>query len=106
MQALFEGRGHEVAILAVNYRETREQVQAFMADLDLHFPALMDVQGEVAHRYNVWSYPTSVFIDRHGVVRGRFVGELSPELMEQFVDAITGDPGPLPIIEREAPAGS
>ncbi|HEY8417565.1 MAG TPA: redoxin domain-containing protein [Limnochordales bacterium] len=106
MQALFERRGHEVAILAVNYRETRDQVQGFMADLGLQFPALLDVQGDVAHRYNVWSYPTSVFIDRDGVVRGRFVGELSPELMEAFVDAITGDPGALPIIDPEGPAGS
>jgi len=106
MQDLYARRGHEVAILAVNYRETRAQVEAFMEDLDLHFPALLDVQGDVAHRYNVWSYPTSVFIDRDGIVRGRFIGELSPELMEEFVDAITGDPGALPIIDRDGPAGS
>lgn len=106
MQALYERRGHEVAILAVNYRETREQVEAFMADLGVHFPALLDVQGAVAHRYNVWSYPTSVFIDRDGVVRGRFIGELSPEMMEEFVDAITGEPGALPIIDAEGAAGS
>lgn len=106
MQALYERRGHEVAILAVNYRETRAQVETFMADLDLHFPALLDVQGDVALRYNVWSYPTSVFVDKDGIVRGRFIGELSPELMEQFVDAITGDPGALPVLDPGAPAGS
>lgn|GEM_PF-132445 len=106
MQALYDRRGDEVVILAVNYRETRSQVTAFMDDLDLHFPALLDVQGDVALRYGVWSYPTSVFIDKDGVVRGRFVGELSPELMEQFVDAITGDPGALPILDSATFSGS
>ncbi|MFO7311331.1 MAG: redoxin domain-containing protein [Bacillota bacterium] len=106
MQALYERRGDEVAILAVNYRETRAQVEAFMQELDLHFPALLDVQGDVALRYNVWSYPTSVFVDKDGIVRGRFIGELSPELMEQFVDAITRDPGALPILDPSGTAGS
>src|SRR5690606_28154643 len=61
MQDMYARRGHVVAILAVNYLESRAQVEAIMDDLYLHFPALLDVQGDVDHRYNVWSYPTSVF---------------------------------------------
>lgn len=89
MQALYEERDGEFEILAVNYLESRSQVVDFMEELDVHFPALMDVTGAVNSRYGVWSYPTSVFVDRDGIVRGRFMGELSPQLMEEFIAAIT-----------------
>lgn len=89
MQELYDRRGNEFELLAVNYLENRSQVDAFMDELQLDFPVLMDVAGAVNSRYGVWSYPTSVFVDRDGFVRGRFLGELSPELMEEFIDIIT-----------------
>lgn len=89
MQALYDRRGDEFEILAVNYLENRTQVVEFMDELGVDFPALMDVTGAVNSRYGVWSYPTSVFVDREGIVRGRFMGELSPRMMEEFIDIIT-----------------
>lgn len=89
MQALYDRRGDEFEILAVNYLESRSQVIEFMDELQVDFPALMDVAGTVNSRYAVWSYPTSIFVDREGVVRGRFMGELSAELMEEFIDLVT-----------------
>lgn len=89
MQDLYERRGAEVEILAVNYLESRPQVAEFMHELELDFPVLMDVNGDVNGRYSVWSYPTSVFVDRDGIVRGRFIGELTVQMMEEFVDSIT-----------------
>lgn len=88
MQDVYERLGHEVEILAVNYLESRPQVTAFMNELQLDFPVVLDVKGDVNSRYGVWSYPTSVFVDRQGVVRGRFMGELTVEMMEEFVDII------------------
>lgn len=88
MQQFYAERGDEVEILAVNFLEHRPLVEPFVDELGLDFPILMDVTGEVSGRYNVWSYPTSLFIDKDGIVRGRFVGELSYEMMEDFVDMI------------------
>ncbi|MBO8141701.1 MAG: redoxin domain-containing protein [Firmicutes bacterium] len=96
MEELLARRGEEVAILAVNYREPRDQVDDFMKELALTFPALLDVRGDVAHRYDVWSYPTSVFIDADGIIRGRFIGELSPAMMDDFIDALTADAAVFP----------
>ncbi len=89
MQKLYARRGHEFELLAVNFLEHRPQVVPWVEQYGLEFPILMDVTGEVSSRYGVWSYPTSVFIDKDGVVRGRFVGELSYQMMEDFVDAIS-----------------
>jgi Thiol-disulfide isomerase and thioredoxins len=89
MQRLYAARGDEFEILAVNFLEHRPQVIPWVEEYGLEFPILMDVTGEVSSRYGVWSYPTSVFIDKDGIVRGRFVGELSYQMMEDFVDAIS-----------------
>lgn len=89
MQRLYAERGHEFELLAVNVMEHRPQVGAWVESHGLEFPILMDVSGDVAARYGVWSYPTSIFIDKDGVVRGRFVGELSYEIMEDFINRIS-----------------
>lgn len=89
MQALHEERGDEVQILAVNYLENRTQVKTFIDEMQVDFTVLLDVRGGVNSRYGVWSYPTSVFVDRDGIVRGRFIGELTAEMMEEFVAVIT-----------------
>lgn len=89
MQQLYAERGHEFELLAVNFMEHRPQVRAWVDSYGLEFPILMDVSGAVAARYGVWSYPTSIFVDKDGVVRGRFTGELSYRIMEDFVNRIS-----------------
>lgn len=89
MQQLYVERGDELEILAVNFLEHRPLVEPFVEELGLEFPILLDVTGEVSERYSVWSYPTSLFIDKDGIVRGRFIGELSYQMMEDFVDMIS-----------------
>lgn len=89
MQKLYAARGEEFELLAINFMEHRPQVVPWVEDFELEFPVLMDVTGAVSARYGVWSYPTSIFIDKDGVVRGRFVGELSYSIMEDFINRIT-----------------
>lgn len=89
MQRLYAERGDEFELLAVNFLEHRPQVTPWVEEKGLEFPILLDVTGDVAGRYGVWSYPTSVFIDKDGIVRGRFVGELSYAIMEDFIDRIS-----------------
>lgn len=91
MQEIYAERGQEVEILAVNVEESGEQVRRFMASLGLTFPALLDSTGAVANRYQVWALPTSVFIDRQGIVRARYAGLMSRETMEASI-ALALDP--------------
>lgn len=88
MQQLYAERSGEFELLAVNFMEHRPQVDPWVENYGLEFPVLLDVSGAVAARYGVWSYPTSVFIDKDGVVRGRFVGELPYQIMEDYVTLI------------------
>lgn len=67
----FKERG--LVVVAVNYRETKEEIQKFVDELGLTFPVLVDRDGRVSETYGVWSIPLSYFIDR----KGDFIGKVS-----------------------------
>ncbi|MBI4545952.1 MAG: TlpA family protein disulfide reductase [Gemmatimonadetes bacterium] len=49
-------------------------VRAFVAELGLSFPVLLDPQGEVERRYGVTGLPTTFVIDRTGRVHRKVLG--------------------------------
>jgi len=44
-------------------------------ELKLTFPVLIDGNGEVASKYGVVGLPTSIIIDKKGVIREKVLGE-------------------------------
>lgn len=78
------------AVLAVNLEESAGAVERFMQGRGLTFPALLDPGGRVSYgQYLVWLTPTLYFIDREGVIRGRWFGPISPELFDEKLALIT-----------------
>jgi len=71
---VYDAHSDEMVILAVNYRESPEQIEFFNRDFDLKFPLLVDRPGDVQAHYGVQGLPSTFFIDRAGVLRGRAVG--------------------------------
>jgi len=74
MSRTFDGRGLKVLCVNVD-RGERQAVEGFMQDIGLHFHTLLDPQGEVRKRYEVFALPTSYIIGRDGRILGRAVGE-------------------------------
>lgn len=68
-------RDHGLEILAVSVDTgPKETVQAFMAELKLSFPALLDPDMAVLHAYQIPGLPASILIDRQGVIRTVEIG--------------------------------
>jgi cytochrome c-type biogenesis protein len=88
MEALyrrFKDRGLE--IIAVNVRENKKDVAAFVDEMGLSFPAALDPRGDIAAAYGIEAFPTSYFIDRNGGIVARLVGAVNwdtPELAALF----------------------
>jgi len=61
-------------VVAVNFKESNQQVRKFFEELGLTFTALLDKDGEVSREYGVWSLPLSYFIDRRGEFVGKAIG--------------------------------
>jgi peroxiredoxin len=75
-------------VLAVNTQESPDTVAAFLGEHDFTFPVLLDPDGEVMREYGVLGLPTSFFIDRDGVMRGVWIGQLSPARLKELVDPL------------------
>mgnify|MGYP000538859929 CR=1 FL=1 len=71
-----------LAILALDYMESREKVRAFIERKKVAFPVLLDRSGSVARKYGVVGIPTYILIDRDGKVayRGHEIPEIAKYL--------------------------
>jgi len=69
-----EYRKAGLEVLAVNFRETKEEAVKFVNELGLSFTVLLDEDGKVSEEYGVWSLPLSYFINRKGEFVGKVIG--------------------------------
>ncbi|MBU2608008.1 MAG: TlpA family protein disulfide reductase [Chloroflexi bacterium] len=63
-----------LVVIAVDIGESKSDVENFMQREGLTLPALLDSQTEVAKLYRVAAIPTTFFIDKDGIIRGRQIG--------------------------------
>lgn len=91
-QATLRHRHHNLTALLVDVQEDRGTVEEFANRLSLRSPMtpiVLDQSGEVAvGRYYVRGLPTSVFIDRQGIIRAIHLGPVSGPQLERYVSAI------------------
>jgi len=81
----FGGKG--LVILAVNFRESPEQVKAFLKQHQLSFTTLLDPKGKVFELYQAWSLPTTTIVNKNGQAVGKVIGYRDwhkPEMKEFF----------------------
>ncbi|MBW7923151.1 MAG: TlpA family protein disulfide reductase [Burkholderiaceae bacterium] len=82
------GRRHErgnVAVVAVNYRETDAAIRRFLEQMPVSLPILRDADGAAARDWGVRVFPTTVLVGRDGRARFSLIGEadwLAPALDE------------------------
>lgn len=65
-----------------------DDVQSFVDEFQLPFPVPLDEKGEAIKAYSIPGLPTSVFVDRAGVVRGVNIGPMSAEVIEEHLARI------------------
>ncbi|MBI5959523.1 MAG: redoxin domain-containing protein [Chloroflexi bacterium] len=59
----------DVVILAVDFGDSLTDLQAWIDEHDYTFPVVHDASGDVNARYGIWGYPTTLMIDRDGLIR-------------------------------------
>ena len=76
-------------ILAVNVGETTDVIRPFVDELGLGFPILLDPDLQVHDLYRVLGYPTTLTVDREGIVADVHVGSW----LDEQLDAVLRDHG-------------
>jgi cytochrome c biogenesis protein CcmG/thiol:disulfide interchange protein DsbE len=79
--------GGRMQVVGVNFRDLASDSVNFVKRLKVTFPALLDEPSSpVAQHYGVRGIPQTVFIDAHGVVRGRVYGQTSRTALQPAID--------------------
>jgi len=68
-------------VLAIDAGDQCSEVLSFANEYGLSFPILLDPQSEVVKRMTIYDYPTSLILDRNGVVKNVHMGLYKPELL-------------------------
>ncbi|MBT3015143.1 MAG: TlpA family protein disulfide reductase [Candidatus Thiodiazotropha sp. (ex Clathrolucina costata)] len=92
LQAHYKNR--DVSIVSVDFRESTEEIEAFLEERPVDFPVLMDRDGLTSLAWRVFSFPSSFIIDRQGRVRytaNRALNWDSDEVIE-VIDGLLAEP--------------
>lgn len=83
--------GKSVAFLGVNVLnfDRLQDVQRFIVKYHLDYAVVLDSKGTVQKQYRIVGYPTSLFINRRGVIVGRVLGQLSRKQLSAYLAKIS-----------------
>ena len=76
-----------VSVWGVNVEQENQAGKNFLADLDLRFSIFFDETNSLSQTYQVEAMPTTVIIDRNGIVRHIFAG-YKDGYEKKYADAI------------------
>jgi cytochrome c biogenesis protein CcmG/thiol:disulfide interchange protein DsbE len=82
---------HQVTIIGLNYKDTRLNGLAALRELGNPYQrSAFDGDGRVGIDYGVYGVPETFLIDKHGVIRFKQIGVLTPEILkEKLIPLIT-----------------
>ena len=84
-------RDDGLAVVGIVFRDGSQAARAFMTRMGAAWPTAMDPGEVVAARYGIIGPPDTFFIDRHGVIVGRQIGQLSAADLERGLGQILGE---------------
>ncbi|MGQ9682583.1 MAG: TlpA family protein disulfide reductase [Anaerolineae bacterium] len=79
---------HGFTVVAVNLGEPRERVRAFAEQHGITFPVLLDGYGTTDSKFMTRAIPTSVVLDRDGVVRKIVMGSLDGDSLASLIEPL------------------
>jgi cytochrome c biogenesis protein CcmG/thiol:disulfide interchange protein DsbE len=77
----------KVVFLGVDEQEPAGKVEPFRRAMGIRYQVAVD-QGQMEASYRAHSVPTSVFIDRRGIVRALYRGPIPEHLLEKYLNLI------------------
>lgn len=76
--------------LTDGYSDTIDKVNSFIIEGAYSFPVYYDTKSEAANTYNIYSIPETFFIDSSGNIIDSYVGTMSEESLENYINLLIG----------------
>lgn len=88
-QTFYERFQDDVVMLGINQRENLDQVNGFVNEFGMTYPVLLDTDGTVYDRYQVFGLPTTWFVNPDGVLVSVAPGGITEAFLEDQLQEIT-----------------
>jgi thiol-disulfide isomerase/thioredoxin len=75
-------RDRGLVVLGVDFQERDEEIAAFLSQLGVTFPSMVDRTGDVTRQWRATGLPTTFLIDRQGIIRDVRVGAFTDAMLE------------------------
>jgi thiol-disulfide isomerase/thioredoxin len=85
-------RAEGLAVIGVDMQEGDAEIQAFLEQVGVTFPSLVDRTGEVTRQWRATGLPTTFMIDRQGIIRDVRVGPLTDEMLAERLTKLLAIP--------------
>jgi peroxiredoxin len=85
----YEDQNLVIAAVNTTFQDSRTDLENFVTNHGLSFYVLLDNTGAVSTSYNIYSLPTTYFIDSQGYIRNIIIGgPIPPALLRNQVDLL------------------
>jgi len=91
LQTFYKEKGEDVELIAVNLtssEQSKQGVLQFINQSNIPFIVPMDVNGEVAKKYNIIGIPTTFIIDKKGMITKKILGPVTADMLQQLIDQL------------------
>ncbi|WP_135551615.1 redoxin domain-containing protein [Paenibacillus cymbidii] len=82
-------RDQGVVVLGINVAENKVTAGAYVQQLGLNFPVVLDQNQDVRKKYGVYNYPSSVFIGADGKVGKVIEGQMNAAMIDNVLTELT-----------------
>lgn len=86
--------GEDLVILSIAVREPPDKVRVFASNQAMEMSLLLDPDGRQSDAYGVHGLPTSLFVDRDGVIVARQVGPFDQDALDSILDRVDAPRAP------------
>lgn len=81
----YEMHRENLAVLAVDNGDPIESVLQFRDQVGLSFEPLLDSRGAVSRLYQINAFPTSMFVDEHGIIQIVHIGLMTASQLDSYL---------------------
>ena len=80
--------GDGLRFLGIDVKEDASLVHTYVQNAQIPYPIALDFDGAVAEEFMVRGFPTTYFLDAEGRVVARHVGQLTSELIDDYLSRL------------------
>lgn len=89
LAATAERYASTVQFLGVNTQDSTEAAAAFLPEVGVTYPQVIDADGDLLAHLRIPGLPVTVVLDADGRVVGKHIGQLKPDSLEDLLATVT-----------------